>query len=121
MSGLTTHVLDTASGKPGGNVYFRLFRLDQVELNRGRLELLNGRTNADGRCGAPLLDEESMQVGLYELEFHVSDYFRQQGVTLSDPPFLDQVVIRFAIADSSQHYHVPLLVSPYGYTTYRGS
>jgi 5-hydroxyisourate hydrolase len=121
MNGLTTHVLDTSSGKPGANLYFRLFRLGVELQNPARLELLNGRTNADGRYEAPLLDEESMQVGQYELEFHVADYFRRQGVNLSDPPFLDQVVIRFAIADTRQHYHVPLLVSPYGYTTYRGS
>lgn len=121
MTGLTTHVLNTSSGKPGADVYFRLFRLDLGERNRGRQELLNGRTNADGRCDGPLLDEESIQVGHYELIFHVADYFRQQGVSLADPPFLDQVVIRFAIADTSQHYHVPLLISPYGYSTYRGS
>lgn len=121
MSGLTTHVLDTSSGKPGANIYFRLFRLDLELQNPGRLELLNGRTNADGRCDGPLLDEESIQAGHYELEFHVADYFQQQGVELDDPPFLDQVVIRFAIADPSQHYHVPLLVSPFGYSTYRGS
>jgi 5-hydroxyisourate hydrolase len=116
MVGLTTHVLDTASGQPGQDVFYRLFRLD-----KGRLELLNGRTNADGRCDVPLLDEESMQAGQYELVFHVADYFRQQGIELPDPPFLDQVVIRFGIADKTQHYHVPLLVSPYGYSTYRGS
>ncbi len=116
MSGLTTHVLDTTSGKPGQGVYYRLFRLDS-----GRLELLSGRTNSDGRCDAPLLDDESIQAGQYELEFQVADYFRRQGIELPDPPFLDHVVIRFGIADKSQHYHVPLLISPYGYSTYRGS
>jgi 5-hydroxyisourate hydrolase len=116
MSGLTTHVLDTASGQPAAGMDYRLFRLD-----RGRLELLNGRTNADGRCDGPLLDEEALQVGRYELVFHVAEYFRKQGMELPDPPFLDQVVIRFGIADTGQHYHVPLLVSPYGYSTYRGS
>jgi 5-hydroxyisourate hydrolase len=116
MSGLTTHVLDTANGRPGRAVLYRLFRLD-----RGRLELLSGYTNADGRCTAPLLEGESMQAGQYELVFHVADYFRSQGIELPDPPFLDQVVIRFGIADKSQHYHVPLLISPYGYSTYRGS
>lgn len=116
MSGLTTHVLDTTSGKPGNDIFYRLFRLD-----RGRLELLSGRTNDDGRCDAPLLDEESMQVGQYELVFSVGDYFRKLGAELTDPPFLDQVVIRFGIADTKQHYHVPLLVSPHGYSTYRGS
>lgn len=116
MSGLTTHVLDTASGLPAANLHYRLFRLD-----RGRLELLDGRTNADGRCDGPLLDDEALQVGQYELVFDVADYFRRQGVELADPPFLNQVVIRFGIADTSQHYHVPLLVSPYGYSTYRGS
>jgi 5-hydroxyisourate hydrolase len=116
MSGLTTHVLDTSTGKPGNDVYYRLFRLDNC-----RLELLNGRTNTDGRCDAPLLDEESMVVGTYELIFDVGDYFRRQGVELSDPPFLNRVVIRFGIADTRQHYHVPLLISPFGYSTYRGS
>ncbi len=116
MTGLTTHVLDTSTGKPAQAVLYRLFRLDN-----GRLELLSGHTNPDGRCPAPLLDKESMQAGRYELIFHVADYFRQQGVELTDPPFLDQVAIRFGIADTKQHYHVPLLISPYGYSTYRGS
>jgi 5-hydroxyisourate hydrolase len=116
MSGLTTHVLDTASGRPGRGIRYQLFRLD-----RGRLELLSAETNADGRCAAPLLDDESMQAGQYELVFHVADYFRKRGIELPDPPFLDQVVIRFGLADKSQHYHVPLLISPYGYSTYRGS
>lgn len=116
MTGLTTHVLDTSNGKPAEAVLYRLFRLDN-----GRLELLSGHTNRDGRCAAPLLDEESIKAGGYELVFHVADYFRQRGVELSDPPFLDQVVIRFGIADTAQHYHVPLLISPYGYSTYRGS
>jgi len=116
MTGLTTHVLDTASGKPASGVYYRLFKLDN-----GRLELLNGRTNLDGRCDGPMLDEESMRAGRYELVFHVAEYFRGQGVALPDPPFLDEVVIRFGIADTTQHYHVPLLVSPFAYSTYRGS
>lgn len=116
MTGLTTHVLDTSIGRPAEAVLYRLIRLDN-----GRLELLTGHTSRDGRCAAPLLDEESMQPGRYELVFHVADYFRQRGVELSDPPFLDQVVIRFGIADTAQHYHVPLLISPYGYSTYRGS
>ncbi len=116
MTGLTTHVLDTASGKPADAVLYQLFRLDG-----GRLELLSGRTNKDGRCDGPLLDEESVQAGRYELVFHIADYFRGQGIALADPPFLDQVVIRFGIADTAQHYHVPLLISPYGYSTYRGS
>jgi 5-hydroxyisourate hydrolase len=116
MTGLTTHVLDTSTGKPAEAVVYRLFRLDH-----GRLELLSAQTNRDGRCALPLLDGDSMQAGSYELVFHIGDYFRRQGVALSDPPFLDQVVIRFGIADAAQHYHVPLLVSPYGYSTYRGS
>lgn len=121
MAGLTTHVLDTTSGKPAADIFFRLFRLDLELQTPGRVELLEGRTNADGRCDAPLLDEESIHKGHYELEFHVADYFQLQGVELADPPFLDQVVIRFGIADRGQHYHVPLLISPNGYTTYRGS
>jgi len=116
MTGLTTHVLDISAGKPGADIFYQLFRLD-----RGRVELLSGRTNEDGRCDSPLLKEESMQAGRYELVFHVAGYFRRQGVDLADPPFLDQVAIRFGIADAAQHYHIPLLVSPYGYSTYRGS
>jgi 5-hydroxyisourate hydrolase len=78
-------------------------------------------TNADGRCAAPLLQGDALRSGEYELVFHAGEYFRANGITVTDPPFLDRVVIRFGVADPSGHYHVPLLLSPYGYSTYRGS
>jgi len=116
--GLTTHVLDTAHGRPAAGLRVDLSIVDAD----GRPRLLRTvTTNANGRCDAPLLAPEEMQVARYELVFHVGAYFREAGVTLPDPPFLEQVPVRFAIADRAGRYHVPLLVSPYGYTTYRGS
>jgi|TARA_B100000749_G_scaffold32089_1_gene22338 5-hydroxyisourate hydrolase len=85
------------------------------------LEVARGQTNADGRSDTPLLSGPTLIAGTYELEFQVASYFRDQGITLPEPAFLDDVVIRFGIADVSDNYHVPLLVSPYGYSTYRGS
>lgn len=114
MSKLTTHVLDTSSGNPGKNIAVRLYG-DDDEL------IIETATNDDGRCDAPLLDGDMMKTGHYRLEFDVADYFKAQGVELADPAFLDTVIIRFGISDKSAHYHVPLLVSPYGYSTYRGS
>jgi 5-hydroxyisourate hydrolase len=116
--GLTTHVLDTAQGRPAAGL-----RVDLSIVNPdGRTRLLKTMTtNADGRCDAPLLTAGEMKIARYELVFHVAAYFRATGVTLSDPPFLEQVPVRFAIADPRGRYHVPLLVSPYGYVTYRGS
>lgn len=115
---LTTHVLDTASGKPARGVAVSLFA---IEASGARRLVKATRTNADGRCDAPFLSGAEMAVGAYELVFEVAAYFRAAGVTLSDPPFLDVVPIRFGIADAGAHYHVPLLISPYGYSTYRGS
>ena len=115
---LTTHVLDTASGKPAHGVAVSLFAID---VSGARRLLKSTRTNGDGRCDAPFLSGAEMAVGAYELVFEVAAYFRAAGVALSDPPFLDLVPIRFGIADASAHYHVPLLISPYGYSTYRGS
>ena len=115
---LTTHVLDTASGKPAQGVAVSLFAID---ASGARRLIKSTQTNGDGRCDAPFLSGADMAVGAYELIFEVAAYFRAAGVTLSDPPFLDVVPIRFGIADSSAHYHVPLLISPYGYSTYRGS
>ena len=116
--GLTTHVLDTAHGRPAAGLRVDL---SIVEAD-GRTRLVRtATTNADGRCDAPLLAGDEMQVARYELLFHVGAYFRAAGDALPDPPFLDAVPIRFAIADRAGRYHVPLLVSPYGYTTYRGS
>ncbi|MDC7684657.1 hydroxyisourate hydrolase [Asticcacaulis sp. BYS171W] len=107
---LSTHVLDTASGVPAADM--------GLHLLRGREVLFAGRTNADGRCNG--LRELELEVGVYRLEFDVADYFRSKGVDLPDPPFLDRVGIDFGMGGEG-HYHVPLLVSPYGYSTYRGS
>jgi 5-hydroxyisourate hydrolase len=115
MGRLTTHVLDTAQGRPAAGLKVMLYRVGQPD------QLAAGTTNDDGRLEAPLLEGEVMTAGTYELVFHAGDYLRAQGLALSDPPFLDQVVIRFGIAGPEEHYHVPLLLSPYGYSTYRGS
>ena len=115
MGRLTTHVLDTARGIPGSGIAISLYALD------GERRLLSSAvTNDDGRTDQPLLDGAEFVSGRYELEFSVGDYFRNAGVELAEPPFLDDVVIRVAIADEG-HYHVPLLVSPWSYSTYRGS
>jgi len=115
MGRLTTHVLDTASGMPGSGIKISLFSLDG-----GRSLLATAVTNDDGRTDTPLLDEEAFKAGPYELEFSVGEYFAAAGKQLADPPFLDEVVIRVSLADDA-HYHVPLLVSPWSYSTYRGS
>lgn len=118
MSGrLTTHVLDTARGVPGGGIAFVLHRLE----GEARVPVASGRTNSNGRTDSPLLEGEGMRVGRYELVFAAGEYFRASGMALSDPPFLDEIVLRFAVADASAHYHVPLLASPWSYSTYRGS
>ena len=114
MSKLTTHVLDTALGKPSRNLRIQL--LDQ----QGKL-LADTLTNEDGRCPEPLLANAAMLPGKYVLRFHVAEYFRAQQISLPEPPFLDVVEIAFGIADARQNYHVPLLVSPWSYSTYRGS
>ncbi|MBN9695289.1 MAG: hydroxyisourate hydrolase [Zoogloea sp.] len=116
MGRLTTHVLDTANGRPGVGIAVTLYRLDG-----GRRELLRTLTNHDGRCDQPLLQGEAFEAGSYELVFAAGDYFRSLGAALPEPLFVDEVVLRFGIADASQHYHVPLLVSPWSYSTYRGS
>lgn len=114
MGKLTTHVLDTAHGCPGKNIAVRLFAADGTLVTETV-------TNDDGRCDAPLLSGETMKAGTYRLEFSAGDYYRARGTELADPAFLDVVTISFGIADTGAHYHVPLLVSPYGYSTYRGS
>jgi 5-hydroxyisourate hydrolase len=115
---LTTHVLDTTAGQPAAGV---VIDFSAVEPD-GRVRLIRTvRTNAEGRTDAPLLDEGELRVGRYELRFHVADYFRAAGRALADPPFLDEVLVRFGIADLETHYHVPLLMSPWSYVTYRGS
>ena len=117
MGRLTTHVLDTSAGLPGRGMRIVLARIDGAE----RTELVDARTNADGRCDAPLLEGAAFQPGVYELAFHAGDYFEGRGVALPSPRFLDVIVIRFGLSAADAHYHVPLLVSPYGYSTYRGS
>lgn len=116
---LTTHVLDTAQGRPAAGLAVSLWRLGP---GRGeRVLLAETRTNAGGRPDGPLLAGAALTAGVYELLFAAGDYFAAQPVTTATPPFLDQIPIRFGIADPNGHYHVPLLVSPWGYTTYRGS
>ena len=116
---LTTHVLDTAQGKPAAGVAIELWRLDTAGERR---ELLaTALTNADGRTDAPLLAGDALQAGSYELVFAIGDYFAGQPVAHAAPPFLDRVPVRFGIADPDAHYHVPLLASPWAYSTYRGS
>lgn len=117
MGKLTTHVLDTANGKPGFGIAVTLYRLD----GERRDEILRTRTNEDGRCDRPLLQGDALLAGRYELVFAAGDYFRAQGQALPEPLFVDEVVLRFGIADPAAHYHVPLLVSPWSYSTYRGS
>ncbi|MCY1668091.1 hydroxyisourate hydrolase [Rhizobium sp. SL86] len=118
MTGLTTHVLDTALGKPAEGLVIDLYHLE----GDGRSHLKTVITNADGRVdGGPILIGDSFRKGTYELVFHAGDYLRRSGAALAEPAFLDVIPIRFGIADESGHYHVPLLISPYGYSTYRGS
>ena len=111
---LTTHVLDTALGKPADGLRIDLFRIDGDQAE----PIGSTRTNEDGRCDAPLLSGEAMKPGTYELRFHAGDYLGRKADAV---PFLDIVPIRFGIADPAAHYHVPLLLSPFGYSTYRGS
>lgn len=113
---LTTHVLDTASGKPAAGMKIALYSVD----GDSRRKIKDVVTNADGRCDAPLLEGTEFRTGQYELVFFAGDYLRASGAALPDPLFLDQIPIRFGMAETS-HYHVPLLISPYGYSTYRGS
>jgi len=113
---LTTHVLDTAKGQPAAGMTIELWR----RVGDGWQNLATVVTNADGRCDAPLLSGETFQPGEYELRFHVGAYLRAGGTALPEPAFLDLVPLRFGMSGHS-HYHVPLLVSPYGYSTYRGS
>ena len=117
MGRLSTHVLDTASGKPAAGLKIRLYALRGDE----RRLLKSTTTNADGRTDMPLLTGDELIAGIYELVFCAGDYHRTQGQRLASPPFLDEILVRFGIADPAAHYHVPLLLSPYSYSTYRGS
>lgn len=118
---LTTHVLDTARGCPASNMSIELWRLDPNPENSGRILLKKVRTNADGRTDEPLLENAACAAGIYELVFAVGEYFATQVGTRGEFPFLDRVPVRFGIADSTAHYHVPLLTSAWAYSTYRGS
>ena len=113
MGRLTTHVLDTAQGKPAAGLAIGLYSGDRL--------IKEVITNSDGRSGEPLLEGDSFVAGVYELRFHAGDYLRSHGIAAAEPAFLDIIPIRFGIADAAQHYHVPLLLSPFGYSTYRGS
>ena len=117
MARLSTHVLDTARGMPAAGIAVELHFLDGGQ----RRLLATSVTNADGRTDAPLLAGERLVVGVYELTFRTRDYLSHSGAVLTDPPFLDDIVVRVGIAEPAGHYHVPLLLSPYGYSTYRGS
>ncbi|GAA5071627.1 hydroxyisourate hydrolase [Roseibacterium beibuensis] len=114
---LTTHVLDTARGCPAEGLKIALYRVSG-NLHRKIAETV---TNADGRTDAPILPAEKFEIGSYELIFFAGDYLRANGLAAEEPLFLDQVPIRFGMSDAAAHYHVPLLLSPYGYSTYRGS
>lgn len=114
---LSTHVLDTLSGKPAQGVQISLYEIGAS----ARGLLVETATNADGRTDAPLMADAPLRIGTYELQFHAGDYFRAQNVPLAEPPFLDIVPVRFSVAEAEGHYHVPLLVTPWSYATYRGS
>jgi 5-hydroxyisourate hydrolase len=113
MVRLSTHVLDTSRGQPARGL--------AIDLRFGGKLLKSAITNVEGRTDEPLISADQLETGIYELTFHAGDYFRATGVALPTPPFLDQVVVRFGISDPAANYHVPLLLSPFGYSTYRGS
>ena len=114
---LTTHVLDTAHGKPAAGMKIELCKIERA----GTATLKTVATNGDGRTDEPLLEGDDLLVGVYELVFHVGDYFAHQGGDVVRPRFLDKVPVRFGVADHNAHYHVPLLCSRFAYSTYRGS
>jgi 5-hydroxyisourate hydrolase len=116
MGKLTTHVLDTHSGIPAAGL-----RIELRELASTGAELLGIYVTAEnGRCAEPLLQDERFERGRYELTFHVADYFRSRGISLTEPAFLEEVIVRFGVAEAGEHYHVPLLITPWSYSTYRG-
>ena len=113
MPRVSTHVLDTSRGKPAQGL--------AIDLHFCGKLVKSVVTNNEGRTDQPLISADRLETGVYELTFHAGDYFRATGVTLTAPPFLDQIVVRFGVDDPNGNYHVPLLLSPYGYSTYRGS
>lgn len=117
MGRLTTHVLDTARGRPAAGMAIRLFRIG----GQAHRKILDTVTNADGRTDAPLLAGEALKDGRYELVFLAGDWLRREGLATGETLFLDEIPIRFGIPDAAAHYHVPLLISPFAYSTYRGS
>lgn len=117
MARLSTHVLDTSRGLPAAGIVIEVHAVDGDRRTR----VTTAVTNVDGRTDAPLLSGDRLEPGIYELTFHAGDYFQRTGIATPQPPFLGDVVVRFGISDPVGDYHVPLLVSPYGYTTYRGS
>lgn len=121
MGYLTTHVLDTARGRPAAGLRIALWRIGGEDgLAMTPLPLTEAVTNADGRTDGPILPEAEFERGIYELTFHAGDWLRAEGIAGADPLFLDTIPIRFGMAEDD-HYHVPLLLSPYGFSTYRGS
>ncbi|WP_375465838.1 hydroxyisourate hydrolase [uncultured Methylobacterium sp.] len=114
---LTTHVLDTASGRPAGGMKIDFYAKD----GEGYRLVSSTQTNPDGRTDKPLLIGEAVKVGQYQIVFHVAEYYTKIGTKISDPPFLDTVPVQFSIFDAKAHYHVPLLTTPWSYSTYRGS
>lgn len=117
MGRLTTHVLDLVRGAPAAGMAIELVAVD----GHARRSVASVRTNRDGRCDAPLLEGDAFVAGQWQLEFQVAAYFTAQGVSLPNPPFLDVVVVRFGVSNPGEHHHVPLLVTPWSYSTYRGS
>lgn len=117
MGKLTTHVLDTARGKPAAGVAIWLYRV----TGNSHKKIAEVVTNSDGRTDGPMLEGAALTAGQYELVFHAGDYLRATGQASGEVIFLDQIPIRFGITDSAAHYHVPLLISPFAYSTYRGS
>ncbi len=117
MARLSTHVLDTARGMPAAGITIDLYRLD----GHARRHVARAFANAEGRTDQPLLSGDRLETGVYELMFFAGDYFRGLNLDLPAPPFLDEIVVRIGVSDPQGNYHVPLLLSPYGYSTYRGS
>jgi 5-hydroxyisourate hydrolase len=117
MGRLTTHVLDTARGQPGAGIKVTLYR----NLDERYALIGDALTNSDGRCDEPLLEGPAFTVGQYRLVFAMGIYFAKAGFAVADPPFVDEVVLDFGVADAAAHYHVPLLASPWSWSTYRGS